>query len=148
MGLTDNVTGQLSRAKGLLISIKKKEQYKPFPLVFDGVIRRYEGGYICTEMSLSKRLKCLKVRWREKLGTNRIVKLISESHFQILFPDCNFPFFLGDSKNMHFYIIDFHIQFYSSLVGGAMIFCNDRIFTTKVARLSRCTFTFPNWRTV
>ena len=62
------------------------------------------GGYICTEMSLSKRLKCLKVRWREKLGTNRIVKLISESHFQILFPDCNFPFFLGDSKNMFFYI--------------------------------------------
>ena len=106
------------------------------------------GGYICTEMSLSKRLKCLKVRWREKLGTNRIVKLISESHFQILFPDCNFPFFLGDSKNMHFYIIDFHIQFYSSLVGGAMIFCSDKVFTTRVTRLSRCTFTFPNWRTV
>ena len=101
------------------------------------------------EMSLSNRLKCLKVRWREKLGTNRILKLISESHFQILFPGCNFPFFLGIPKTCIFtLIIDYHIEFQTALIGGAMIFCSDKVFTTRVTRLSRCTFTFPNWRTV
>ena len=45
------------------------------------------GGYICTEMSLSKRLKCLKVRWREKLGTNGIGKVTQLHIVKSIFAD-------------------------------------------------------------